>query len=406
MITTALLIDAAVVLSVAAGLRFGPRVLAGAAAGRGRWVPGPGVGLVAVVAVVYVNQLVCAAYVLRVHGGDAWFVARYLPPGWFAQPEGSPVVRALAERLPAPGVFAPSVLRVQAFLELPLVLFAYGTVLRRLSPALYRAAFGSRALVWAAAGSYTVVFGVVEWALRNPWTVQDLLLRAASAVVTGPLVRALARRDRGAELRPGPVGLLHFALSLWAIGGLVMVVYDTALLYNLAHLRGRWPELLLCLAVLAATARLRPTAPAAADPGPATAALTAVLRRGLVLFLVPALAVRYGLGFAHPQVALAAGLLTGTAALCCRQVRDALLPLALAAASGLAAAYLALHAVADTYPESGLLRAMVAFLATATLICTLADRRAGARRPGPGHSSGQNVRSAASEGEPGATGCR
>ncbi|MFD8477857.1 hypothetical protein [Kitasatospora sp. NPDC059673] len=107
------------------------------------------------------------------------------------------------------------------------------------------------------------------------------------------------------------------------------------------------------------------------------AALVTVLRRGLVLFLVPALAVRYGLGFAHPQVALAGGLFTAVGALCCRQVRDALLPLALAATAGLGAAYLALHTVADTYPESGLLRAMVAFLAVAAMACGLADRLAG-----------------------------
>ncbi|MFJ5921387.1 hypothetical protein ACIQF6_02145 [Kitasatospora sp. NPDC092948] len=374
MITTALLIDFAVVLSVVAALWFGWRALGGTVVGRGGRAVRPEVGLAVVVGAVYVNQLVCAAYVVRVHGGDASFVARYLPTGWFAQPVGSPVVRALAERLPAPWVFGPSVLRVQAFLELPFVLFAYGTVLRRLSPARYRAAFGSWPLVGAAALSYTVVFGVVEWALRNPWTGQDLLIRAGSAAVTAPLVWALARRDRGTELRPGTVGLLHFAVSLWAVGGLVMVVYDTALLYNSAHLSTRWPELLLCLAALAVTGRW---SPAGRDTtGPATAALAAVLRRGLVLFLVPALAVRYGLGFAHPEVALAGGLFTAVAALWHEQVRRALLPLALAAGAGLGAAYLALHAIADTYPESGLLRAMVAFVMVAVLVCALVDRRA------------------------------
>ncbi|MEV7117296.1 hypothetical protein [Kitasatospora griseola] len=372
MTVTVLLIDLAVVLSVAAGLGLGRRVLDGAAVGRGGWAVRPEVGLAVVVVAVYVNQLVCAAYVVRVHGGDASFVTRYLPPGWFAQPVGDPVVRAVAGWLPAPRVFGPSVLRVQAFLELPFVLFAYGTALRRLSPALYRAALGSGPLVGAAVLSYTVVFGVVEWALCNPWTVQDLLIRAASAAVTAPLVLALARRDRGPELRPGLGGLLHFTVSLGALGGLVMVVYDTALLYNSAHLRTRWPELVLWLTVLAATGRRCPAGRAAV--GPATAALAAVLRRGLVLFLVPALAVRYGTGFAHLQVAVAGGLLIVGAALWQEQVRRALLSLALGATAGLGAAYLALHAVADTYPESGLLRAMVAFLAVAALVCAFVDR--------------------------------
>ncbi|MFD7640848.1 hypothetical protein ACFV4P_09345 [Kitasatospora sp. NPDC059795] len=384
MTATAPLIDLAVLLSAAAGLWCGGRALGGGGAepGRGGRTVRPEVGMAVVVAAVYVNQLLCAAYVVRVHGGDASFVARYLPPGWFAQPVGSPMVRALAEWLPAPEAFGPSVLRVQAFLELPFVLFAYGTALRRISPALYRAALGSRPLVWAAAASYTVVFGVVEWALRNPWTVQDLAIRAASAAVAAPLLRALARRDRGTELRPGTGGLLHFAVALWALGGLVMVVYDTALLYNSAHLHTRWPELLLCSAVLAVTARWQPADPATVGPatvGPATAALGVVLRRGLVLFLVPALAIRYGLGFADPQVAAGGGLLVAVAALCHRQVRQAGAPLALAATAGLGAAYLALHAVADTYPESGLLRAMVAFLTTAVLVCAVADRRPGAR---------------------------
>ncbi|WP_033257569.1 MULTISPECIES: hypothetical protein [Kitasatospora] len=54
--------------------------------------------------------------------------------------------------------------------------------------------------------------------------------------------------------------------------------------------------------------------------------------------------------------------------------------LALACAAGLAAAYLALHLRHDTYPESGLLRAMTALPVTAALLLALTDRRH--RRPG------------------------
>ncbi|KDN82001.1 hypothetical protein [Kitasatospora cheerisanensis] len=161
-----------------------------------------------------------------------------------------------------------------------------------------------------------------------------------------------------------------------------MVVYDTALLYNSAHLRTRWPELAGWVAVLAVTGRWRPADPAAVGPG--TAALATVLRRGLVLFLVPALAVRYGLGFADPRVALAGGLLTAACALADRQVRAALLPLSLAVTAGLVAGYVALRAVTDTYVESGLLRAMAALLGTATVVCAVADRR---RRNGPSSPS-------------------
>ncbi|MFF4338942.1 hypothetical protein ACFY00_03250 [Kitasatospora sp. NPDC001540] len=384
--TTVLLVDAAVLGSTGAALLLGPRALrapalraptrpAPARSAPARPAPRPELLLAAVTALIYFNQLLCSAYLLRVHGGDAGYVTRYLPPGWFAEPTGHPAVRALAAHLPRPGLFAPTVLRVQAFLELPFVLLAYATVLHRLSPALLRRVLGSPALVWTTAASYTLVFSVVEWALRNPWTLQDVAIRTLAALVTAPLLLRTARRAPGAERRPGPLGLLRFAAELWAVGTLVMVVYDTALLYNLRHLSGRWPEAALALAVLAATAHdRRPATPGPTAPGPGIAALTVLLHRTLVLFLPPALAVRYGLGYAHPQLSAAAALLVALAALADRRVRAAALPLALACATGLAAAWLALHLRHDTYPESGLLRAMVALPVAATLLLAFTDR--------------------------------
>ena len=120
--------------SAAAGASA-PRATPGPATGRR--VFGPGAALAAVVALIYLNQLLFAVYVLRVHGGDTSFVARYLPPGWFATADGG-LVRRLAAHMPAPDLLAPSVLRVQAFLELPFVLLAFATVLRRLDAGLYR----------------------------------------------------------------------------------------------------------------------------------------------------------------------------------------------------------------------------------------------------------------------------
>jgi hypothetical protein len=69
-------------------------------------------------------------YVLRVHGGDTSFIARYLPTGWFDLATHNPVLRSLGRLFPAPELLAPSVLRVQAFLELPFVLTAFATVAR------------------------------------------------------------------------------------------------------------------------------------------------------------------------------------------------------------------------------------------------------------------------------------
>jgi hypothetical protein len=39
-------------------------------------------GLV-VTGLLYLNQVLFTVYVLREHGGDPSFIARYLPEGWF-----------------------------------------------------------------------------------------------------------------------------------------------------------------------------------------------------------------------------------------------------------------------------------------------------------------------------------
>src|SRR2546430_17559446 len=72
-----------------------------------------------VIALVVVNQVLCDAYILRAHGGDATFVSRYLGHGWFALATGSPVVRFVASHVGDGRWLAPTVLPVQAFLELP-----------------------------------------------------------------------------------------------------------------------------------------------------------------------------------------------------------------------------------------------------------------------------------------------
>ncbi|MEV8100550.1 hypothetical protein AB0P35_40945, partial [Kitasatospora sp. NPDC085879] len=358
----------------------------------------PEAALAAVTAPVYLNQLLFTVYILRVHGGDTTFVARLLPPGWFDLADG-PLVRALAAHVPAPELLAPSLLRVQAFLELPFVLLVFLTVLRRIDPAVYRRVALSP-LPWLAAASYTAVFCTVEWELRNPWTVQDIALRLLSAAVTPFALAALARRERPADHTPaGPPGtarLLLVAVDLGAIGHLVLTVYDTALLYNLGHLPARLPAAVVALALLATTARLR-RRPAfgPAAPGPATAVLAEGLRRALVLFFVPALAVRYAVTFGTPTVAAAAGALTLLAAAAAapaahpdgRRPRT-LAALGLAAAAAVLTAAAAARLITGTYYEAALLGAIVAALAAAVLGCALADRLAVRRTapvpPGPG----------------------
>ncbi|MFF4826469.1 hypothetical protein ACFY20_26250 [Streptomyces sp. NPDC001312] len=219
----------------------------------------------------------------------------------------------MAELFPAPGLLAPSVLRVQAFLELPFVLMAFATVVRWLDVGLYRRLARS-ALLPLASVSYTTVFCLVEWDLRNPYTIDDVVIRAVSAVVTPLLIARVAARDESTFRVPSSVpGLLVFTGSLGSLGALVLVVYDTALLYNLGRLDDRLP---LAQAAGGALLGLRAVAsrPAAAGSAPTLSFVVHVLRHWLLLFFVPALAIRYGLLFGTPALALAAGALTAAVA--------------------------------------------------------------------------------------------
>ncbi|MFC6596775.1 hypothetical protein [Kitasatospora paranensis] len=379
MLSGPLLVDATAAASTVAALAVAPRLPARGPApteGRsGRRAPGPGAVLAAVTALIYLNQLLFTVYVLRVRDGDPGFIARYLPPGWFALADHDRAIGWIAAHTPAPQLLAPTVLRVQAFLELPFVLLMFMTLVRLLDPALHRR-LGTSPLIPLAAGSYTAVFCTVEWGLHNPYTGQDIAIRIASALATPPLIRALARRDDSPGRPATTRGLLLFGAALWAVGHLVLDVYDTALLYNLGHLPGRLPGMLTALAVLAAV-RLVGRRPDRSDAGPAVESLAAGLRWTFTLFLVPALAIRYGVGFGHVQVSgLCALALLAAAAAPALRGRPARVGVALAAAAaaGLAAAAVAAQAATGPYYETALLAAMAALLVTATATAAVADR--------------------------------
>ncbi|MEU6771021.1 hypothetical protein [Streptomyces sp. NPDC046759] len=375
-------VDVVTVASVVLALVLAPRVAAAArrvpAGPRpGRSMP-PLTALAVVTGLVYVNQVLFTVYVVRVHGGDPSFVARYLPPGWFELASGNPVLRRFADGFPAPGLLAPSVLRAQAFLELPFVLLAFATVVRWLDAGLYRAIARS-ALLPAASVSYTVVFCLVEWDLRNPYTVDDIVVRGVSAVLTPCLLRWLAGRDTHTSRTPASVpGLLVFIGSLGALGTLVLVVYDTALLYNLGRLGERLPMAAVAVLALAglrgAAARLRE--PAA--PGPTQAFAHHALGHWLALFFLPALAIRYGVVFGTPRLAESAGVWVAVTAIALSW-RDApadagRLGLAVLAATGAACA--AARATPAPYYEVTLLFATAAFLGTGIVVGGLVDARA------------------------------
>jgi len=122
---TAPVLSAIIVAATAAALFLSRRPYGDNAVG-GRLGP-PVLSLAAVIMVIYLNQVLFTVYVIRVRHGDPSFIARYLPAGWFTLARGH-AMEALARQFPDPGLLDPTVLRVQAFLELPLVVFAYLTV--------------------------------------------------------------------------------------------------------------------------------------------------------------------------------------------------------------------------------------------------------------------------------------
>jgi hypothetical protein len=133
----------------------------------------PGTWLSVVIALLLLNQVLFTIYVEHEWNGDVSRIARHLPDGWFSLAD----LGALADHFPAPHLLAWTVLRAQAGLELPFVLLAYLTVCRWYDPETFRRAVGAR---WAASAACTVTFCLIEWGFCNPYTVDDLLVRAAS----------------------------------------------------------------------------------------------------------------------------------------------------------------------------------------------------------------------------------
>ncbi|GAA4554602.1 hypothetical protein GCM10023192_89480 [Amycolatopsis samaneae] len=329
----------------------------------------PACWLLVVIVLIYLNQVLFTVYVYRVHHGDAGFISRYVPPGWFDLADLGPI----PGWFPDPGLLSVCLFRVSSFLELPFVIFGYLTVCRWLDAGAYRRAVR---LVWPASIAYTITFCLIEWELRNPWTtVQDLLIRAASGIVV-PLWVSRFAGDTGGRTRSLP-DLLLFLVSAGALGWLVLAVYDSALLYNLGHVPAVLPGAAIATAVLVLA---RVLARRVRD-GPCGSGLAALIRSAewlAVVFFVPALAIRYGLNFGLPALAVVAGVTVVVAALALGILRaPGRAPLGELAAALLAGVALAgpAYLLASGYPEARLLAAVMAFLAGVITVCAFADRR-------------------------------
>jgi hypothetical protein len=336
----------------------------------------PGFWLLVVSGAIYANQVLCTIYLMRVWHGDPAFIARYLPSGWFALADQNPVIAWLAEAWPRPELLSWSLLRVPALLELPFVVLAYLTICRWFGAEVFR-----RAAVWPVAASCTATFCLIEWSLANPYTVQDIVLRVVSGLVTPWL---MTRLTAGTRERVNSVAeLAVFVVSAAALGVLVLAVYDTALLYNLGHLGAAAPVMAGAAGVLVVVRLIARRLPVA-QAGPGIAAVSASLGWFLVFFSAPALPIRYGISFGTPLLSAIAGLIIIGAAVACgvhESVRNStvrwralVVELVIAVVLGAAAAA-AGFAVVGGYPEARLLAAAGAFFVLAIAVCALLDRR-------------------------------
>lgn len=352
----------------------------------------PGLSLAVVIALIYLNQLLFTVYVLRVHHGDPAFIARYLPAGWFTLARGG-AITAFARWFPAPSALSFTVLRVQAFLELPFVTFGYLTVCRWFSADAYQRA---QRLVWPLSLTWTATFCLIEWTLRNPYTIDDLAIRAVAAVAVPLWAGRLSRAGDDTDRVPGLPGLLVFTVSTVALSMAILTVYETALLYNLGGLGAKLPTAAAALVVLAA-ARFAARFVRARTPGAGVESVTRSFGMFLVVFAVPALPVRYGLlgsGTRFAALAAALAVIAFAAAVGVRETlaRTAvnrarwLTQMGLTVTAGLIAGSVGYALTGGEGPQARLIWAAAVFLACGAGTCALLDRRlpAGARLPLPG----------------------
>ena len=341
-----------------------------------------------VCAVVYVNQVLFGAFILRAHGGSTAFIAQYIQGEWFAIGRHDPFVQLAAQHVGDGRWLSPTLLRVQAFLELPFTMLAYLAVARLLGRELHATLCRPLGLALASV-SFSVTFSLVELSLPNPYTSDDLVLRAAACLLTPMYIAWVCRVEerrspmRATEAGPsGVLGLLAFLAGAGAISYVVLALYDAFLLYNLAHLPRYAPGIAVSLVVAAGASFVAPRVDAALvrarvahAPSPAMDACVNALRSFTLLFFVPSLTLRYW--GAHESAALcgvsiiALGFASGTASALRRSRAGIGGAVRLALAGGVAvtlggwAAHAAWTSAGPGMPELLLARIALSFLAVA-----------------------------------------
>lgn len=348
-----IVLAAVIVAATVAGVWWVPRGGAPERPGGG-WRRHPGTWLAVVIALFFVNQLLFTAFVHQAWHGDTSSIARSMPPGWFDLAD----LGWLADALPA---WPWTVLHAQSAIELPFGMLAYLLVCRWFGAETFRRALHAR---WLLSASYTVTFCLIEWELPSPYTMGDIVIRVVSGVVTPLLLPLLS------EGAPTPPRLAPFVASVAALGCIVLAVYDTVTLYNLGHTVSWLPIVIAALVVLAIA---RAWARRPVRHGPTMTSVADALGWFLVLFLVPALPLRYGFIFGTPVVSALAGAVIVAAAVWRGWAHRHFGRLGLAAIAGIVGAAIG-YLVAHGYPEARLLAAAIGFLLAGTGVCAGLDR--------------------------------
>jgi hypothetical protein len=352
---TATVLTTTIVVASAVGAGVVPRFVPTRLRGRGV-LRHPGTWLAGVVAAMAVNQLLVTAYIHQAWGGDTSRITRHLPPGWFDLAD----LGRLEDLLPA---WPWTVLHVQAALELPLVVAAYLLVARWFGADVLGRVVAAR---WWLSASWTATFCLIEWDLRNPYTVADIVIRAVVGVVVPLLVPLVAPAPSR------PVGLVETGVSAAALGCLVLAVYDVLTLYNLGH-ADRWAVPVVVSLVVLAAARWW-SARRTALSGPLITSAVGALGWFVALFAVPALPLRYGLTFGTQIAAVAAGSVIVVVSIVRGWDPRLRRALVVVLAAGVLGAVIGALVTAEI-TEVRLLAAAAGFVLATAIACALGDRR-------------------------------
>jgi hypothetical protein len=185
------------------------------------------------------------------------FIGRQFGESWFSLDRNNEAVRFVMSRAHTTNWLQFSAFRVQAFLELPFVIFAYLSIGWLLGQRAYRAITNPVMLILASV-SYSIALICAELALRNRFTTDDVYLRIAACVTVPMYTLAISRLTNSARrdedllfVRPPSFfGILLFLVGGLATAYLVLVAYDVFLLYNLRQL-GSYSQGILIAAITA-----------------------------------------------------------------------------------------------------------------------------------------------------------